>query len=259
MSIKIAVVQQNHNPGSIEENRSKAVKSLIEAVENDADIVLFHEELIVGYVEDPRILAEPVDGISTQLFKEALKGSNSQVIYGLTEKSGDEYYIAALVVGSDGVHAHYRKTHLWWDAKGSRHEPSYYSPGMHWTTFDIKGVKAGIMICYDGDFFETTRSYANLDCEMLFWMNNRGSRGYKETRQKAELNSIIIATSCCCGYNERGNCCRGGSNIVDAKGNLLSEIWDKEGIIYADVDPAKVMELRNRNPYYIGQRRDLYC
>ncbi len=258
MSLRIAVVQQDHNPGRVEENRRKALASTRAALARGADVILFHEELLVGYADDPRSLAEPVAGTTTELFQQELRGTSSQVIYGLTERDGDSYYIAAAVVGADGLRAHYRKTHLWWNATGPRYEPGLYRPGDHWTTFDVCGHKAGIMICYDGDFLETARSYANLDCALLFWMNNRGSRGYEETRQKAELNSLILATSCCCGLNERGEACRGGSNIVDATGKLLAELWDREGIIYADVQPEAVMDLRRRNFNYVGQRRDLY-
>jgi predicted amidohydrolase len=258
MSLRIAVVQQDHNPGGVEENRRKALASTREALARGAHIILFHEELLVGYAEDPRSMAEPVSGTTTGLFQQALGGTASQVVYGLTERDGTAYYIAAAVVGADGLRAHYRKTHLWWNATGPRYEPGLYRPGDAWTTFDVGGYKAGVMICYDGDFLETARSYANLGCVLLFWMNNRGSRGYEETRQQAELNSLIVATSCCCGLDERGQPCRGGSNIVDATGTLLAELWDREGIIYADVEPDRVMELRQRNPAYVGQRRDLY-
>jgi predicted amidohydrolase len=258
VSVRIAVVQQDHNPGAVEENRRKALGVAAEALYRGADVILFHEELLAGYANNPRSLAEPVNGTTTRQFQEALRGSTSQVIYGLTERDGDDYYIAAAVIGADGLRAHYRKTHLWWNATGPRFEPGQYRAGDHWTTFDVRGFRSGVMICYDGDFLETTRSYANLDCVMLFWMNNRGSRGYEETRQKAELNSMIMATACCCGRNERGEICRGGSNIVDASGKLLAELWDREGIIYADVDPGEVMSLRRRNFSYIGQRQDLY-
>ncbi len=259
IATRIAVVQQNHNPGNVEENRAKAVRSAAQAVERGADVVLFHEELLAGYVQDPRLLAEPADGITTRQFQQALRGSRARVIYGLAEKDGPDYYIAALIVGSEGIVGRYRKTHLWWDAPGARYEPGFYRPGDCWTTFDLAGFQAGVMICYDGDFPETTRSYANLGCVILFWMNNRGSRGYEEVRERARLNSIIVATSCCCGLDERNEPCRGGSNIVDATGRLLAEIWDTEGIIYADVRPEEVLALRQKNPWFVGQRRDLYC
>ena len=257
-TVRIAVVQQETEPGKVEKNRRKALLFAQKALDNGADIILFHEELLVGYVDNIKELAEEVNGPTTKAFQELLKGSNSLILYGLTERQDANCYIAATLVGKSGVVANYRKTHLWWKAKGLRHEPDHYLPGNKLVTFDVKGYKSGVMICYDGDFPEMTRSYANLDCTMLFWMNNRGSRGYEEVRNLARTNSMIMATSCCCGKDEAGHNCRGGSNIVDKNGLLLTEIWDKEGIIYADVKPAEVIAARNNNPWWKGQRGDIY-
>jgi (R)-amidase len=259
VALRIAVVQQAGNPGQVDENRRKALDFARQALDERADIVLFHEELLVGYVENLRELAEPVDGPTTRAFQALLKDTQSLVLYGLTEREGDQYFIAATLVGTDGVVANYRKTHLWWKAEGLRHEPTFYDPGNALVTFRLKGHTCGVMICYDGDFPEMARSYANLGCSMLFWLNNRGSRGYEEVKPLAARNSIVMATSCCCGPNEQGGPCRGGSNIVDARGDLLAEIWDEEGVILADVDPDEVAALRATNPRFTGQRRDLYC
>ena len=114
------------------------------------------------------------------------------------------------------------------------------------------------MICYDGGFPEMTRSYANLDCSILFWMNNRRSRGHKEVKDLARRNSIYMPTTCCCGLNERGLFCEGGSNITGPKGELITEIWDKEGLIIADIYPGTVGEIREKNYMYKGLRKDLY-
>lgn len=257
--LRIAVVQQNGNPGRVEENRAKALRAAQEAIGRGADVVLFHEVLLTGYAANVRELAEPVDGPTTRAIQATLKGTQSLVLYGLTERAGDRFYVAAPIVAADGIVATYRKTHLWWKAKGLRYEPGVYTPGDRLVTFDVHGHKCGVMICYDGDFPEMTRSYANLGCSVVFWMNNRGSRGHEEVKRLAQANSMIMATACCCGLNESGQRCPGGSNITDARGQLLAEIWDKEGILYADVHPEEASRLRAENPWYLGQRGDLYC
>ena len=258
LSLRIAVVQQNGNPGRPDENRAKALDYAARALAQDADVILFHEELLVGYSPDLRRLAEPLDGPTTQAFQELLSGTETLILYGLTERDGETFYISAPVVSASGVVANYHKTHLWWKAEGLRHEPTYYQPGDRLVTFWVKGAKCGIMICYDGDFPEMTRAYANLGCSVLFWMNNRGSRGHTEVKDLAARNSMIIAASCCCGPDERGQACRGGSNITDADGSLLAEIWDKQGSILADVLPSRALEMRAENPWYRGRRPELY-
>ena len=258
MSLRIAVVQQHHNPGQPDENRAKALTSAARALTLGAEVVLYHEELLLGYCPNLAQLAEPVNGPTTQAFQQVLRNREALIIYGLTERDGDDLYISAPVVSSHGVLANYHKTHLWWRDTGLRHEPTYYRPGDRLVTFDFKGHRAGLMICYDGDFPEMTRAYANLGCSILFWLNNRNSRGYEEVRDLAARNSMIIAAACCCGIDESGATCRGGSNITAADGRLLAEIWDQEGVITADVDPAAALALRAQNPWYRGQRPELY-
>jgi (R)-amidase len=258
MSMRIAVVQQNGNPGEPDENREKAVASALIALDKGVDVILFHEELLLGYTREVERLAEPLDGPTTQAFRDVLQGSDTIVVYGLTERDGNDLYISAPVVSSQGVVANYRKTHLWWRAEGLRHEPTFYRAGDRLVTFKHNGHKFGIMICYDGDFPEMTRGYARLGCGVVLWMNNRGSRGHSEVKDLARRNSMIIAASCCCGQDEKGLTCRGGSNITDEDGRMLSEIWDDEGIIVAEVDPDKAVEKRRDNPLFVGQRPELY-
>lgn len=257
-AIRIAVIQQNANSGKVEENRDKALRFAREALEQGAEILLFHEELLVGYVPDPRQLAEPVDGATTRAFQNLLRDRPSLIIYGLTEKAGDQYFISATVVSAAGVVTNYHKTHLWWKANGPRHEPTFYAPGDHLVTFNFGDSRCGLMLCYDGDFPEMTRAYANRGCAVLFWLNNRGSRGYAEVKDLADRNSMIMVTACCCGVDEAGEVCRGGSNITDPTGKLVAEIWDREGFIIKDVFPAEVPRLRDQNPWYHGQRPELY-
>lgn len=219
--VRIAVVQQDGNHGQVNDNRKKALSFAEAALKQNADVILFHEELLIGYDSSMKKLAEPLNGPTSSAFQDLLSGTDSLIIFGLTEKDNDDFYISAPVVSADGVIANYRKTHLWWKEKGLRHEPTFYKPGKKLVTFDVKGYKSGLMICYDGDFPEMTRSYANLDCSMVFWMNNRGQRGYEEVTDLAYRNSMIIPTACCCGLDEVGNACPGGSNITGPKGELI--------------------------------------
>jgi predicted amidohydrolase len=256
--VRIAVIQQDGNPGQVSANLKKALHAAEKALDQDADVILFHEELLIGYADNARELAEPVNGPTSKAFQDLLQGTDALVIYGLTEKDHNDYYISAPIISADGVIDNYRKTHLWWKAEGLRHEPTFYKPGNRLVTFNVKGYKCGIMICYDGDFPEMTRSYANLGCKMLFWMNNRGSRGHTEVKDLAYRNSMIIPTACCCGLNELGYKCEGGSNITGAKGELIEEIWDKEGLIISDVNPGEVPKIREENPWFTGLNPDVY-
>lgn len=143
-SLRVAVVQQDANPGKPEENRNKALRFAKQDLDQGVGMILFHEELLVGYVKNPRELAEGVDGPTTRAFQSLLRGSQALIIYGLTERDGDKYYISATVVSADGVLTNYHKTHLWWKDEGLRHEPTFYQPGNRLVTFNVKGYKCGL-------------------------------------------------------------------------------------------------------------------
>jgi len=257
-SLRIAVVQQDHNPGQVEVNRRKALEAASRALEMGADIILFHEELLIGYHPDARALAEPLDGPTTQAFMRLLRGSPALVVYGLTERAGEAFFISAPVVSGEGVLDVYRKTHLWRWEPGLRDETALYTPGSRLVTFEHCGARCGIVICYDGDYPEMARAYARRGCAVLLWLNNRGSRGHAETRDLAARNSLIVAAACCSGSDEKGRACRGGSNITGPSGELLAELWDREGILSAAVDPAAALQARASNPWYAAWRPQLY-
>ena len=257
--MKIACIQQNHNPGNVGENRAKALKNAAKALEMNADIILFHEEMLVGYHPCFRELAEPVDGETTKAFRNLLSGTKAKIIYGLTESAKEGYYISAPVVTAQGVAANYRKTHLWWKDSGVRDETAGFLPGDSLTVFEHDGFRYGLLICYDGDFPEMFGAYAKRGCAGVFWMNNRENRGHLDRCMRGALdNSLIVATSCCCGFDERGRFSSGLSNIVDCDGTLLGELDGREGIVFADVIPKRAEILRACNPWYAGMRPELY-
>lgn len=51
---------------------------------------------------------------------------------------------------------------------GTGRDLKHYSPGDHFTTFEINGVKCGILICYDVRFPELYREYRKLGVQMIF-------------------------------------------------------------------------------------------
>ena len=48
-------------------------------------------------------MIETVDEPTTEAFQHLLRGKGSRIIYGLTERDGDKYYISVPVVSANGV------------------------------------------------------------------------------------------------------------------------------------------------------------
>ena len=76
--VRIAVIQQDGNPGQVGTNLKKALHYAEEALEQNTDVILFHEELLVGYVENARELAEPVNGQTSMAFSKLLQGTDAR-------------------------------------------------------------------------------------------------------------------------------------------------------------------------------------
>lgn len=258
--MRIAIAQHPIIPGDAEANRATVLALLDEALAHRPDVVVFPEEMLVGYSERSASLAEPLaGGPTTSSVRDALRGTETRALLGLTEiDERGRRFITAVLVGAEGVVTRYRKTHLWSATPGLRHEPTAYTAGSELVAFEISGERCGVMICYDGDFPEMTRAYADLGCGVLFWLNNRLSRGPEESRHLAIANSMILAVSCFCGPDETGQHASGGSHVIDHDGIVLGQRWDEPGLVVVDVDVERARRARTRNPFYTGRRPELY-
>jgi predicted amidohydrolase len=54
-------------------------------------------------------------------------------------------------------------------------DPDHYSPGSHFTTWTIDGVRCGALICYDYRFPELYRQYVSLDVQLMFHSFHAGN------------------------------------------------------------------------------------
>ncbi|XP_076483275.1 omega-amidase NIT2-A-like isoform X1 [Bombus vancouverensis nearcticus] len=83
----------------------------------------------------------------------------------MPEIEGDKLYNTCTIWGPDGtLIAKHRKVHLFdidIPNKITFRESDSLSPGNSLTTFDVKGCKIGIGICYDIRFEEMARIYRN--------------------------------------------------------------------------------------------------
>ncbi|XP_076482688.1 omega-amidase NIT2-A-like [Bombus vancouverensis nearcticus] len=91
----------------------------------------------------------------------------------MPEIEGDKLYNTCTIWGPDGtLIAKHRKVHLFdidIPNKITFRESDSLSPGDSLTTFDVKGCKIGIGICYDIRFEEMARIYRNKGCQMLIY------------------------------------------------------------------------------------------
>ncbi|XP_076481183.1 omega-amidase NIT2-like [Bombus vancouverensis nearcticus] len=122
----------------------------------------------------PKYAESIPDGETSVASSNAAKENNIYVVGGtMPEIEGDKLYNTCTIWGPDGtLIARHQKVHLFdidIPNKITFRESDSLSPGNSLTTFDVKGCKKGIGICYDIRFEEMARIYRNKGCQMLIY------------------------------------------------------------------------------------------
>ena len=154
--------------GEVETNRRLTVNAVAAAVgEHRADIVVLPELCNSGYMfQSPQEAASLAITREDALFKEwAAEASRGDavVIGGFCERGDDgQLYNSAAVVEGRGIIGVYRKTHLW-DREKLYFKPGSEVPGV----FDTPHGRIGVLVCYDIEFPEMTRTLALAGAELI--------------------------------------------------------------------------------------------
>ncbi len=164
-TFRVAAVQMYSRMGDLTYNRARMATLARRAAAKGADVIVFPEAAVTGYVSegfevwtDPRRnpgqgrslqgYSEPVDGKSVQVFSKLSRELGVYIVVPFVEYDRDQkkYYNTLVLVGPGGkVRAHYRKLHPWlpaentWASKGNR--------GLVWA--DTEFGRLGLLICYD--------------------------------------------------------------------------------------------------------------
>jgi len=166
--IRIAAAQFESRDADKDYNLGRIDALARQAVEQEAEIVSFHEGAITGYTfvetlsrEALKTLAEPVPhGPSTQRLIELAKEHGAALLAGLIEKDDDKLYNTYVAVSPNGFVARHRKLHAF--------VSKYLSWGDQFTVFELCGVRCGILICYDNNLVENPRIMALMGAEVIF-------------------------------------------------------------------------------------------
>ncbi len=244
--IKIAAVQTNPKITKNKENLDKVLLEIEAAAKSGADLIVFPECALSGYVfpsrEEALPFAENIPGASTDRLAACCQELGVCVVVGLLEKNGDKCYNVAVLVGPGGLIGKYRKNHLPFIGVdrfidvGDRPFQVYQTP--------VGNI--GIQICYDSAFPESTRVMALLGADIVVLPTN-----FPEGREvmldyvvntRALENAVHLVAVNRVG-SERGSSFCGRSKIISASGDTLVEASrDKEEIVYAEVSLAEARQ-----------------
>jgi predicted amidohydrolase len=174
--MKVATVQFQHLAGDVPANLSVVTRFVLQAASKNVELVLFPECCLSGYWHlrkltriQLEVVAQRIPGGSA--FAEVTKLAKTHDIsigVGLVEVTEDgTLYNAFVVVNGDGTWANHRKLHCF--------VSEHMSSGHRFTVLDTpKGIRLGILTCYDNNLIENVRATALLGAQILLAPHQTG-------------------------------------------------------------------------------------
>lgn len=171
------LVAQIHIPAiDTREKQQAHIKNLIERLSKQlmsqpADLIVLPELSTMEYSKENfqqiSQFSEPLEGEFYRLFAEFCQQHNVAICYGTPRQDGVDTFISQVTIGRSGEYlTHYDKVHT--AEYGDSHEFKYFKRGDHLSVFEIDGIRAGVIICYDMRFPELTRRLCTeLDVDVI--------------------------------------------------------------------------------------------
>lgn len=228
-------------------------------VPEGTDLLVLPEATARDFGEPGSVLApyaEPLDGP----FVGALAGlsgrTGAAVLAGMFETGEDParpFNTLVLTEGA-GVAASYRKIHLY-DSFGNR-ESDVLSPGpIAPVVTDVRGLRVGLMTCYDLRFPELARALSADGAEVLVvpaaWVAGPGKVGQWQAllRARAIENLCWVVAAAQPGPRYCGH-----SAVISPTGDVVVEAGPDEEWLTAELDLDAVHRARRTNPSLSNRR-----
>ena len=266
-------------------NLATAITRIKEAAQRGAALVCLPElfrTLYIGQREDHALfdLAESIPGPTTEALGKVAKEAGVVVIASLFERrAAGLYHNTAAVIDADGkVKGIYRKMHIPDDP--AYYEKFYFTPGdLGFRAFDTKVGPVGTLVCWDQWYPEGARLTALQGANILFYPTAIGWHpAEKEKHGAPQLDawktiqrSHAIANGCWVAAVNRiglekldGTGPGGGiefwghSFVCDPFGVMVAEAGETEALIVAEIDLARIEEVRRNWPFLRDRRVDAY-
>jgi len=241
--ITLALAQMSSKRGNKKENLTRIEELTLQAKEQAADLVIFPELSLTGYVVKDQLyeLAETIPGPSTRRIEDLARKTRMNVVFGmpeLSEKTGATIYNTAVFIGPEGIIGKYHKMYL--PTHSVFEEKRYFRPGYQTAAFDTPIGKIGLCICYDLFFPEVTRLTRLAGAQLIVCISASPSvrRSYFEilTAARALENTSFLAYVNLVGV-EDGLQFWGGSRLLSPTGDIIARAkYDEEDFVLCEVD-----------------------
>ena len=220
------------------------------AREKNIEFMIFPELYVTVYVcrDDFYQLAENINGPSVNYVKKIAKKNNMLIVFGMPTvgKVKKVIYNSIIFVSPDEEIYSYDKLYL--PTHSVFEERVYFHPRNKVKTFDVKGLKIGMSICYDLYFPEIYRILTLEGSEFVICISASPftRKEYFETLIKARAieNGIFMVLINRVGIEDGLNFW-GGNQIVGPNGDIIrKEPYYDGGTIYSNIDFRELDKIR---------------
>ncbi|MEX1029404.1 MAG: carbon-nitrogen family hydrolase [Paenibacillaceae bacterium] len=260
--LHVCLLQIEIQIGQPEENYRKVSEQLHIAISGTAkpDVILLPEMWNTGYALEHIVQLADQYGVRTKkLIADFSRRHEVYVIAGsIADMADGEVRNTTYVFDRTGaVIADYSKIHLF----RLMNEEKHLAAGDHVGLFELEGVSAGMMICYDIRFPELTRKLALDGVKVVFipaeWPNPRLHHWRTLLMARAIENQMYIVACNRVGTSE-GTEFFGHSLIIDPWGEIIAEAGEEESLVTAVLDLDLVDQVRQRIPVFEDRRPQFY-
>jgi predicted amidohydrolase len=263
--IKLALAQISSKRENKEANLQKIETLTFKAKEQDADLAIFPELSLTGYVVRDQFyeLAETIPGPTVEKVAALAKKTGMHIIFGmpeLSEKTRATVFNTAVFVGPEGLIGKYRKMYL--PTHSVFEEKRYFRPGYQTAVFQTDLGKIGLCICYDLFFPEVLRLIRLKGAQLIVCISASPAvrRSYFEilTCARALENTAYLAYVNLAGV-EDGLQFWGGSRLVSPAGDVLAKAkYDEEDFVTCEVDYSDLRTAETFIPTLKDLRPELF-
>ena len=257
--MKIAAVQMVSGP-DVAANLAAARRLLEDAARRGAQLAALPEYFcLMGMHDSDKLSLAEVDGEGPiqVMLASAARDLGLWIIGGtlpIKSTTAERVRNTTLVFSPDGERvARYDKIHLFAFDNGRENydEGRVLEPGCEPTRLQAGDVQVGLSVCYDLRFPELYRSYAGVDLLAVpaaFTYTTGQAHWELLLRARAVENQCYVIAPAQGGQHENGRRTWGHSMVVDPWGQVLSVLAEGEGVVTADVDPARLTQVRQQLP-----------
>ncbi len=260
--LRVGFFQFRPHFGKVERNRNYVLEKLKNV---NVGLMVLPELIFTGYhfrdKSELLPLAESLsDSPTLKALSELSSKKNMYLVTGFAEREQNNIYNAALLVGPKGLIHTYRKIQLF------NQEKEIFEPGnIPLQVNEVKGVKVGMMVCFDWIFPEITRVLALKGADIICHPANL-VLSYCQSAMLTRCleNNIFAITANRFGADKRPHGTlkfTGKSQIVAPKGKLIYRARSQREELYvAEIDPiqARDKKMTEKNDIIIDRRPAMY-